>query len=48
VDALPRGALGFLKQNAHVPTLVVDLRSPAELLGDGGKQLVGAPPGRVT
>jgi hypothetical protein len=43
VDALPRGALGFLKQNAHVPPLVGDLRSSAEMLGDGGKQLVGAP-----
>jgi len=42
VDALPRGALGFLKQNAHVPPLVGDLRSSAEMLGDGGKQLVGA------
>ena len=45
VDALPRGALGFLKQNAHVPTLVGDRRSSAELLGDRGKQLVGAPSG---
>jgi hypothetical protein len=43
VDALPRGALGFLKKNAHVPPLVRDQRSSAELLGDGGKQLVGAP-----
>jgi hypothetical protein len=42
VDALPRGALGFLKKNAHVPPLVGDLRSSAEMLGDGGKQLVGA------
>jgi hypothetical protein len=40
VDALPRGALGFLKQNAHVPPLVGDLRSSAEMLGDGRKQLV--------
>jgi hypothetical protein len=45
VDALPRGALGFLKKNAHVPALVGDLRSSAELLGDGGKQLVRAPSG---
>jgi len=45
VDALPRGVLGFLKQNAHVPPLVGDLRSSAEVLGDGGKQLVGAPSG---
>jgi hypothetical protein len=43
VYALPRGALGFLKKDAHVPTLVGDLRSSAELLGDGGQQLVGAP-----
>ena len=43
VDALPRGALGFLKQNAHVPALVGDRRSSAEMPGDGGKQLVGAP-----
>jgi hypothetical protein len=43
VDALPRGALGFLEKNAHVPPLVGDLRSSAEMLGDGGKQLVGAP-----
>ena len=42
-DALPRGALGFLKQNAHVPALVGDLRSSAEMLGDGRKQLVGTP-----
>jgi hypothetical protein len=42
VYALPRGALGFLKQNAHVPPLVGDLRSSTEMLGDGGKQLVGA------
>jgi hypothetical protein len=44
VDALPRGALGFLKQNTHVPPLVGDLRSSAEMLGDGRKQLVGTPP----
>jgi hypothetical protein len=43
VDALPRGALGFLKKDAHVPALVGDLRSSAKLLGEGGKQLVGAP-----
>jgi hypothetical protein len=43
VHALPRGALRFLKQNAHVPALVGDLRSSAELLGDGGEQLVGTP-----
>jgi hypothetical protein len=42
VYALPRGALGFLKQNAHVPPLVGDLRFSAEMLGDGGKQPVGA------
>jgi hypothetical protein len=42
VDALPRGALGFLEKNAHVPPLVGDLRSSAEMLGDGGEQLVGA------
>jgi hypothetical protein len=41
--ALPRGARGFLKKDAHVPTLVGDRRSSAELLGDRGKQLVGAP-----
>jgi hypothetical protein len=41
VDALPRGALGFLKQNAYVPALVGDLRSSAQMLGDGRKQLVG-------
>jgi len=44
VHALPRGAFGFLKQNAHVPPLVGDLRSSAEMLGDGRKQLVGTPP----
>jgi hypothetical protein len=43
VDALPRRVLGFLKQNAHVPPLVGDLRSAAEMLGDGSKQLVGTP-----
>jgi hypothetical protein len=43
VDALPRGALGFLEENADVPPLVGDLRTSAEMLGDGGKQLVGAP-----
>jgi hypothetical protein len=43
VDALSRGALGFLKKNAHVPPLVGDLRSATEMLCDGGKQLVGAP-----
>ena len=43
VYALPRGALGFLKKNAHAPTRVRDRGSSAELLGDGGKQLVGAP-----
>ena len=43
VDALPRGALGFLKKNAHVPPLVGDRRCSADMLGDGGKQLVGAP-----
>jgi hypothetical protein len=43
VHALPRGALGFLQQNAHMPALVGDLRSSAELLGDGVKQLLGAP-----
>jgi hypothetical protein len=42
-DALPRRTLGFLKQNAHVPPLVGDLRSSAEMLGDGRKQLVGTP-----
>jgi hypothetical protein len=43
VDALPHGALGFLKKKAHVPPLDGDLRSSAEMLGDRGKQLVGAP-----
>jgi hypothetical protein len=43
VYALPRGALGFLEKNAHVPALVGDLRSTAEMLGDGRKQLVGTP-----
>jgi hypothetical protein len=43
VYALPRGALGFLKKNAHVPSLVGDLRCSAEVRGDGGEQLVGAP-----
>ena len=43
VYALPRGALGFLKKDAQVPALVGDRRSSAELPGDGGKQLVGAP-----
>jgi hypothetical protein len=44
VDSLPRGALGFLKQNAHVPPLVGDLRSSAKMLGGGRKQLVGTSP----
>ena len=44
VDVLPRGAPGFLKQNAHVPALVRDLPSSAEMLGDGRKQLVCTPP----
>jgi hypothetical protein len=43
VYPLPRGALGFLNKDAHVPALVGDRRSSAELLGDGDKQLVGAP-----
>jgi hypothetical protein len=43
VDALPRGVLGLLEQNAHVPLLVGDLRSSAEMLGDGREQLVGTP-----
>jgi hypothetical protein len=43
VYALPRGALGLLKKNAHLPTLVGDRPSSAEMPGDGGKQLVGAP-----
>ena len=43
VYALPRSALGFLKKEAHVPALVGDRQSSAELLGDGGKQLVGTP-----
>jgi hypothetical protein len=42
VYVLPRGALGFLK-DAHVPALVGARRSSPEPLGDGGKQLVGAP-----
>jgi hypothetical protein len=44
VDALPRGALGFLKQDTHVPPVDGDLRSSGEMLGDGRKQLVGTPP----
>jgi hypothetical protein len=43
VDALPGGALAFLEQNAHVPPLVGDLRSSAEMLGDVRKQLVRTP-----
>jgi hypothetical protein len=43
VYALPRGALGFLKQNAHVPALVGGLRFSPETMGDRGKQLAGAP-----
>jgi hypothetical protein len=43
VYALPRGALGFLKQNAHVPALVGGLRFSAEMIGDRGEQLAGAP-----
>jgi hypothetical protein len=43
VYALPRGALGFLKKDAQVPALVRDRRSSAELLSDGGKELVCAP-----
>jgi hypothetical protein len=45
VHALPRGGLGFLEKHAHVPALVGDRRSSAELLGDRGKQLVSAPSG---
>jgi hypothetical protein len=43
VHALPRGALGFLKNNAHVTPLVGHQRFSAEMLGDRGKQVVGAP-----
>jgi len=43
VYALPRGVLGFLKKDPHVPALVGDRRSSAELLGDGGKEFVSAP-----
>ena len=43
VRALPRGALRCLKKNAHVPPLVGDQRFSAEMLGDRGKQFVGAP-----
>jgi hypothetical protein len=43
VYALPRGALGFLNKDAHVPALVGNRRFSPELPGDGGKQLVGAP-----
>jgi hypothetical protein len=46
VDALPRGALGFFKQNAHAP-LVGALHSSAEMLGDGRKELVGTPSGAL-
>jgi hypothetical protein len=42
VYAIPRGALGFLEENAHVPALVGGLRSSAEMAGDGGEQCVGA------
>jgi hypothetical protein len=31
------------RKHAHVRPLVGDLRSSAKMLGDGGKQLVGAP-----
>ena len=41
--ALPRSVLGFLEKDPYVPAIVRDRRSSAELLGDGGKQLVGAP-----
>jgi hypothetical protein len=44
VHALPRGALGLLKQDAHVPALAGDRRFPAEVRGNGGKQRVGTPP----
>jgi hypothetical protein len=43
IDAIPRGAPGFLKKNAHVPHLVRHRRLSAETLGDGGMQFVGAP-----
>jgi hypothetical protein len=42
VYALPRGARGLLKQDPYVPALVGGQRSSAELLGNGGKELVGA------
>jgi hypothetical protein len=42
VYAIPRGALGFLEENAHVPALVGGLRSSAEMAHDGGEQCVGA------
>jgi hypothetical protein len=48
INAIPRGAPGFLKKNAHVPHLVRHRRLSAETLGDGGMQFVGALPGRVT
>jgi len=40
--AIPRGALGFLKENAHVPALVGGLHSSAKMAGNGGEQRVGA------
>ena len=43
VYALPRGARGLLKQDPYVPALVGGRWSSAELLGNGGKELVGAP-----
>jgi Acetamidase/Formamidase family len=44
VYAMPRGAPGFLKQDAHMPPLVGDRRLSAEMVGEGDKQFVGAPP----
>ena len=43
VYTLPRGVLGFLKENAHVPPLIGGLRFSPEMIGDRGKQLAGAP-----
>ena len=48
VDALPRGGLGFLEQNAHVPSFVGRLRSAAEVLGMAASSSSARPPGRVT
>lgn len=43
VDALPRGGLGLLEEDANVPPLVGGLQLSTEVVGDPGEQFVGAP-----